>query len=112
MNHLAAATFFFNTSSLLLVFSCKQVAFDKGVRARTVTLDGDAFEPQGTLTGGSAAQLGVVLARLAELQAASRDLGVHEERLRGVVDKIGRLSVASKKVLPMHFGCCTVGLPL
>ncbi|CAM9448409.1 unnamed protein product, partial [Laminaria digitata] len=75
----------------------KQVAFDKGVRARTVTLGGDAFEPQGTLTGGSAAQLGVVLTRLAELQAASRDLGAHEERLRGVVDKIGRFSVASKK---------------
>lgn len=74
------------------------MAFDRGVRARTVTLDGDAFEPQGTLTGGSAAQLGVVLARLGELQAASRDLGVHEERLRVVVEKINRLSVASKKV--------------
>lgn len=79
-------------------FHVLQVAFDKGVRARTVTLDGDTFEPQGTLTGGSKAQLGVVLGRLAELQSASRELGVHEERLRGVADKIGRLSAASKKV--------------
>lgn len=74
------------------------MAFDKGVRARTVTLEGDAFEPQGTLTGGSKAQLGVVLARLAELQSASKDLGGHEERLRVVKETIERLSAASKKV--------------
>ena len=74
------------------------MAFDKGVRARTVTLEGDAFEPQGTLTGGSKAQLGVVLARLGELQSASRELGAHEERLRAVTQTIGRLSAASKKV--------------
>lgn len=75
------------------------MAFDKGVRARTVTLDGDAFEPQGTLTGGSKAELGVVLARLAEVQAATRELDVHEKRLRSVTAKIGQLSAASKKVL-------------
>lgn len=74
------------------------MAFDRGVRAKTVTLDGDSFEPQGTLTGGSKSTLGVILGRLAELQAASRELGVHEERLRGVEDKIKRLSAASKKV--------------
>lgn len=74
------------------------MAFDRGVRARTVTLDGDSFEPQGTLTGGSKSQLGVILGRLAELQSASRELGVHEERLRGVTEKIGRLSAVSKKV--------------
>lgn len=75
------------------------MAFDRGVRAKTVTLDGDSFEPQGTLTGGSKSTLGVVLGRLAELQSASRELGVHEERLRVVSDKIHRLSAASKKVI-------------
>ncbi|CAM9477580.1 unnamed protein product, partial [Ectocarpus sp. 6 AP-2014] len=75
----------------------KEVAFDRGVRAKTVTLEGDSFEPQGTLTGGSKSQLGVILGRLAELQSASRELGVHQERLRVVSDKIGRLSAASKK---------------
>eukprot|EP00903_Cladosiphon_okamuranus_P020312 g18637.t1 len=75
----------------------KEVAFDRGVRAKTVTLDGDSFEPQGTLTGGSKSTLGVVLGRLTELQSASRELGMHEERLRVVSDKIHRLSAASKK---------------
>lgn len=74
------------------------MAFDKGVRARTVTLEGDSFEPQGTLTGGSNTQLGVILARLGELQSASRELGAHEERLRTIDDKIGRLAEDARKV--------------
>ncbi len=48
----------------------KSVAFDKGVRTRTVTLEGDSFEPQGTLTGGSKSALGSVLSKLRELEEA------------------------------------------
>jgi structural maintenance of chromosome 2 len=33
--------------------AAKTVTFDKDVRARTVTLQGDLFDPAGTLTGGS-----------------------------------------------------------
>ena len=90
------------------------MAFDRGVRAKTVTLDGDSFEPQGTLTGGSKSTLGVVLGRLAELQSASRELGVHEERLRAVSGKIERLSAASKKVYLRYewYGAPPVGAPL
>ena len=29
----------------------KKVTFDKNIRTRCVTLDGDVFEPSGTLTG-------------------------------------------------------------
>ena len=32
--------------------SARKVAFDKNVMTRTVTLDGDDFNPSGTLTGG------------------------------------------------------------
>ena len=31
--------------------SAKRVAFDKQIRTRTVTLDGEIFDPRGTLTG-------------------------------------------------------------
>ncbi len=48
----------------------KSVAFDKGVRIRTVTLEGDSFEPQGTLTGGSKSALGSVLTKLLQLEEA------------------------------------------
>lgn len=75
-----------------------KVAFDKGVRTRTVTLDGDAIEPQGTLAGGSAGRQGVTLAKLAELNTGNRELGAREERLRAVSDKLERLSTAAAKV--------------
>lgn len=32
--------------------NAKRVAFEKGVSTKTVTLGGDVFDPQGTLTGG------------------------------------------------------------
>ncbi|CAN0316809.1 unnamed protein product, partial [Discosporangium mesarthrocarpum] len=78
--------------------AAKQVAFDKGVRARTVTLEGDSFEPQGTLTGGSKSQLGVVLARLGELHTASKELGAREERLAQIMEELRQLSADWKKV--------------
>ncbi len=56
----------------------KSVAFHKGVRTRTVTLEGDSFEPQGTLTGGSKSPLGSVLAKLRQLEDAKR--AVNEAR--------------------------------
>ena len=33
--------------------SAKQVAFDKNIRTKSVTLDGEVFNPSGLLTGGS-----------------------------------------------------------
>ena len=50
----------------------KQVTFDPSVRARTVTLDGDSFDPSGTLTGGSRRAGESVLSRLALLREAEQ----------------------------------------
>jgi structural maintenance of chromosome 2 len=72
----------------------KSVAFDKGVRTRTVTLDGDSFEPQGTLTGGSKANLGAVLGQLRSLSDASTELGVRQERFRAASSQLKRLESA------------------
>src|SRR6185312_15211013 len=35
--------------------TARTVAFDKNIKMRAVTLDGDVFDPSGTLTGGSRA---------------------------------------------------------
>lgn len=43
--------------------NAKKVAFDKGVSTKTVTLGGDVFDPQGTLTGGEEVEK-VMLCRL------------------------------------------------
>ena len=37
---------------LLIVVVVTQVTYDPRVQARTVTLGGDLFDPQGTATGG------------------------------------------------------------
>lgn len=38
--------------------NAKKVAFDKQVRTKTVTLGGDIFDPQGTLSGGKSMEWG------------------------------------------------------
>ena len=51
--------------------TARAVAFDRDVRVRCVTLDGDVCDPRGTLSGGSAnAGLGALLAKLVELSGA------------------------------------------
>ena len=55
---------------------------DPGARARCVTLDGDDFNPGGTLTGGSRPSGGSILARLAELAEAEAALAAATAALR------------------------------
>lgn len=52
----------------------KAIAFDKAVRNRTVTLDGDSYDPAGTLTGGAKSQIGVLLSRIEELSESHQKL--------------------------------------
>lgn len=59
----------------------KAVAFDKNVRNRTVTFDGDSYDPSGTLTGGSKNQLGVLLTKIDELSTFSQQLHAQEKEL-------------------------------
>ena len=47
--------------------SAKQIAFNKAIKQRTVTLEGDLFDPAGTLSGGSASSQQSLLSKLAEL---------------------------------------------
>merc|ERR1719382_1197864 len=46
--------------------TAKQVTFHPNVRVRTVTKDGDLYDPAGTITGGSAPKGGNLLMRLSE----------------------------------------------
>ena len=44
--------------------SAKKVAFDKQVMTKTVTLGGDIFDPQGTLSGGESSACACARARV------------------------------------------------
>lgn len=59
--------------------SAKRVTFDSHVRTRTVTVDGDVYDPSGTASGGSSSRQGPsVLALLGELKDAEADLYSHK----------------------------------
>jgi structural maintenance of chromosome 2 len=64
--------------------AAKAVAFDKEVRARSVTLEGDVYDPSGTLTGGSRAPSSVLkrLSDLKELDTRVRAAEQHAAELR------------------------------
>ena len=50
-------------------------------KTRTVTLDGDVYDPSGTITGGSMGNVGSTLVELTKLMEASKELTIKKERL-------------------------------
>jgi structural maintenance of chromosome 2 len=59
----------------------KAIAFDKNISTKTVTFEGDVYDPSGTLTGGSSSQIGSILAKLHELSIAQHSLGEVDKEL-------------------------------
>lgn len=60
--------------------TAKLVAFG-GPRTRSVTLEGDVYDPQGTLSGGSAPQSSGVLVTLQKFNEITNELRIQEEQL-------------------------------
>lgn len=62
--------------------SAKQVTFDRRVRTRSVTLEGDTYDPSGTASGGSSSRQGSsVLIMIGELNDAEAELHQHHGKL-------------------------------
>ena len=59
----------------------KAITFDRSVSTKTVTLEGDVYDPSGTLTGGSNSQLGTILSKLQELAATTEALRVADSEI-------------------------------
>ncbi|XP_048126588.1 LOW QUALITY PROTEIN: structural maintenance of chromosomes protein 2-like [Alosa alosa] len=77
--------------------NAKKVAFDKRVTTKTVTLGGDVFDPQGTLTGGARPQMASVLSKLAEVKDVQDDLTAKEAELTSVEKEIAGLRGTADK---------------
>ena len=81
---------------------CSQVTFHEKVKTRSVTLEGDVFDPSGTLSGGARSQAAGVLQKLQEL-AQARDLllqaetavGAHQQALQEAVAVAARFAKQS-----------------
>lgn len=61
--------------------TAKRVTFDAAVRLKSVTLEGDVYDPSGTLSGGSAPNSSGVLVTLQKLNQLSSELRARENEL-------------------------------
>ncbi|XP_068177856.1 structural maintenance of chromosomes protein 2 [Antennarius striatus] len=77
--------------------NAKKVAFDKQVMTKTVTLGGDVFDPQGTLSGGARSQSASVLASLQELKEVRDNLNDKEAQLEDAERQLAGLKGTAEK---------------
>jgi structural maintenance of chromosome 2 len=61
--------------------TAKRVTFDPAVRMKSITLEGDSYDPSGTLSGGSAPNSSGVLFTLQKLNELTKELGAQEGAL-------------------------------
>ncbi|KAK4691310.1 structural maintenance of chromosome 2, partial [Lecanoromycetidae sp. Uapishka_2] len=61
--------------------TAKKVTFDPAVRMKSVTLEGDVYDPSGTLSGGSSPDSSGVLVTLGKLNELGRGISMHESEL-------------------------------
>ena len=66
-------------------------------KTRTVTLDGDVYEPSGLISGGSKDNLGSTLSKISQLTAASKELKDKTNRLDIIVNKLESMSSQSRQ---------------
>lgn len=78
--------------------SAKRVTFDGRVKSRTVTLEGDTYDPSGTASGGSSSRQGPsVLTLLGELNDAEAELRVHRGNLERLESQFAKISDKGKR---------------
>lgn len=80
------------------VDAAKTCAFTEGIRAKSVTLSGDVFDPAGTLTGGSRAPASKsILMTFGELMDSRDELEQKEALLKELKGKAAQLKQAAEK---------------
>uniref|UniRef100_A0A3Q0QT59 Structural maintenance of chromosomes protein n=1 Tax=Amphilophus citrinellus TaxID=61819 RepID=A0A3Q0QT59_AMPCI len=77
--------------------NAKKVAFDKQVMTKTVTLGGDIFDPQGTLSGGARSQSASVLSSLKEVKEVQDNLNEKEAQLQDTERQLAGLKGTAEK---------------
>jgi structural maintenance of chromosome 2 len=64
-------------------------------KTRTVTLEGDVYDPSGTISGGSKNQLGTTLAKLTQLTEATKELDEKQATLKAAIVKLDSMKSES-----------------
>uniref|UniRef100_A0A6G1RN33 Structural maintenance of chromosomes protein n=1 Tax=Hypotaenidia okinawae TaxID=2861861 RepID=A0A6G1RN33_9GRUI len=77
--------------------NAKKVTFDKRIMTRSVTLDGEMFDPQGTLRGGASSQNVPILSKLQEIKDVEAKLKTKESELETVENELASLKNVAEK---------------
>ncbi|XP_067679791.1 structural maintenance of chromosomes protein 2-like [Haliotis asinina] len=77
--------------------SAKKVTFDEKVMKKSVTLEGDSFDPAGTLTGGARAQTSSILEKLQEVMEVDEQLRSKRDQLQKVEKELASIKSTSEK---------------
>jgi structural maintenance of chromosome 2 len=70
--------------------TAKKVTFDPSVRMKSVTLDGDVYDPSGTLSGGSSPNSSGVLVTLQKLNEITKEMRSKERQLAALEDNMNK----------------------
>lgn len=70
--------------------TAKLVTFHEAVRLKSVTLEGDVYDPSGTLSGGSAPNSSGVLVTLQQLNEITKELAIRENALSELQSNMAR----------------------
>lgn len=70
--------------------TAKRVTFDPNVRMKSITLEGDSYDPSGTLSGGSSPNSSGVLVTLQKLNDLMKELKKNEHALRTLQETMAR----------------------
>ncbi|XP_054664845.1 structural maintenance of chromosomes protein 2 [Grus americana] len=81
--------------------NAKKVTFDKRIMTRSVTLDGEMFDPQGTLHGGACSQAVPILSKLQEMKDVEAELKTKESELETVENELADLKNVAEKYQQM-----------
>lgn len=73
----------------------KAIAFDRNIRVLTVTVEGDTFDPAGTVTGGAVSQLGTLLQKIEQVRGAQATIASKSQQLEAIQTQ---LSAASRQL--------------
>lgn len=77
--------------------SAKKIAFHERIMKKCVTLEGDLFDPAGTLSGGARAKSGSILLKLEELKETQNELNNKERLLKDVNNTLLNIETTAEK---------------
>ncbi|KAM9914459.1 hypothetical protein OXX69_000621 [Metschnikowia pulcherrima] len=76
--------------------TAKEITFDPKIRARSITWDGDVYDPEGNLSGGSRKNNSSILLKMQQHNQLTQKIGQLEQKHEQVMQELRRLEKVSE----------------